>query len=60
MSFVLTLLQVAMQESLVGVIISGLRPAATTAGYPAGQRQKGQTINYGDVSSSASPSVNFP
>jgi len=36
MGFVLTLFQVAMEESLVGVIINGLRAVGLTTSQPAG------------------------
>jgi hypothetical protein len=43
--FVFTLFQVAMQESLVSVIKSDLRAAATTTGQSAGEDQKRKTVN---------------
>ncbi len=43
MGFVMTLLQIAMEESFVGVIIRGLRAAAVNAGQPADKAHKSET-----------------
>lgn len=59
MSFGLTLFQVAMQESSVGVVKGGLRAVATTTGQPAGEDdQKGKDKNRGLVSSFTPQSAN--
>ena len=49
MSFVLTLLQIAVQESLVSVIKGDLRAVATTTSQPAGEDQQGNAKSYGCV-----------
>jgi hypothetical protein len=49
MGLVLTLSQIAMQESLVNAIESDLRAVVTTASQPASKNKKAKTKSYGIV-----------